>query len=118
MKTKQWVIVAVLLLGLGSFYIFDLGQYLQFDVLRERLGDIQAYRDSTPLGAALVYFVVYIAITAMSLPGAAIMTLAGGAIFGFWYGLLLVSFASSIVGSLSLRRLASNLMIALRSRIN
>ncbi|MCI5066636.1 FAD-dependent oxidoreductase [bacterium] len=48
-----------------------------------------------PLRSALLYFVLYIAVTGLSLPGAAVMTLAGGALFGFWRGLLLVSFAST-----------------------
>ena len=49
----------------------------------------------------MIYFAVYVAVTALSVPGAAIMTLAGGALFGFWYALLLVSFASSIGATLA-----------------
>ena len=48
-----------------------------------------------------IYMAIYILVAALSLPGAAVMTLAGGAIFGFWYGLVLVSFASTIGATLA-----------------
>ena len=50
---------------------------------------------------ALIYFAVYVAVTGLSLPGAALLTLAGGAIFGCWWGTLIVSFASSIGATLA-----------------
>ena len=57
--------------------------------------------DANPLRAALIFFAVYVAVAATSFPGAAILTLVGGAIFGFWTGLLLVSFASSVGATLA-----------------
>src|SRR5690606_32334285 len=55
-----------------------------------------ALYDTRPAATLLAYFVVYVLATAVSIPGAAVLTLAGGAIFGFWTGLLVVSFASSL----------------------
>jgi len=65
------------------------------------MGDLRAYYAENPWTARLAYLVVYIAVTGLSLPGAVVLTLAGGALFGFWYGLLLVSFASSLGATLA-----------------
>lgn len=86
---------------MGAWFYFDLGSYLQFDVLQQRIGELRAWYAQNPAQAGAVYFLVYVAVTAVSLPGAGIMTLAGGALFGFGYALLLVSFASSIGATLA-----------------
>ena len=101
MRSKQIVILAILALAIAGWFYFDVGSYLQFDVLRERLGELRAWYADNPLATGLIYFLIYVAVTGLSLPGAVIMTLAGGALFGFWYGLLLVSFASSIGATLA-----------------
>jgi len=96
------VVLVVLIAGLvGTFFIFDLGQYLTLDYLKARQLDFQqfyAVNRTLTLGA---FFVFYVAVTALSLPGAAIMTLAAGALFGFWPALVLVSFASTIGATLA-----------------
>ncbi len=74
---------------------------MQFETLQQRIGDLREWYGSNPLLAGLIYFAGYVVVTALSLPGAAVMTLAGGALFGFWYALLLVSFASSIGATLA-----------------
>ncbi len=93
----------VLLLGglVVAFFVFDLGQYLNLATLKASQDDIAAYRAARPLLAAGVYFAVYVVVTALSLPGAALLTLAGGAVFGLWTGLLIVSFASTIGATLA-----------------
>ena len=101
MRKKQIAVVTLLALALAAWWLFDLGSMLQFETLQQRIGDLRHWYASNPLLAGLVYFVVYVLVTALSLPGAAVMTLAGGALFGFWYALLLVSFASSIGATLS-----------------
>lgn len=101
MRIKQISILAIIAIAFGAWFYFDLGQYLQFEVLQQRIGGLQAWYEDNPLRAGLAYFTVYVVVTALSVPGAAIMTLAGGALFGFWYGLLLVSFASSIGATLA-----------------
>jgi pyruvate/2-oxoglutarate dehydrogenase complex dihydrolipoamide dehydrogenase (E3) component/uncharacterized membrane protein YdjX (TVP38/TMEM64 family) len=101
LHTKQIVVVAVLCTAFIAWFYFDLGQFLQFDVLQQRIGELRAWYARNPALAGVMYFAVYVAVTALSVPGAAIMTLAGGALFGFWYALLLVSFASTIGATLA-----------------
>lgn len=100
-RSKQ-VLVLVLIAGaVAAWFAFDLGSLLQFDTLQQRLGDLLDWQRQEPLQAAGLYFLVYVAVTALSVPGAAVMTLAGGALFGFWLGLLLVSFASTLGATLA-----------------
>jgi len=87
-----WVLVALivaLVLGLR-------GQGLDLDTLRDRLSGIADWRAAHPAGSAALFFAGYVGVVALSLPLATWMTLAAGALFGFWGGLLLVSFASSL----------------------
>ena len=93
--TRALLLVALALL-IGAFFAFDLGQYLSLSALQAQRGELLAWRDAQPLLASLIYFAAYVVATALSLPGAAILTLAGGAVFGLWWGLLLVSFASTL----------------------
>ena len=84
-----------------AFFVFDLGQYLTLDYLKsQRQSFLEFYTDNTVLTLA-VYFVVYVAVTALSLPGATVMTLAGGAVFGLGTGLVVISFASTIGATLA-----------------
>ena len=98
---KKIAVLAIIAAAIGAWWYFDLGSYLQLGTLQQRLGELQAWYARNPVLAGLAYFVIYVAVTALSVPGAAIMTLAGGALFGFWYALLLVSFASSIGATLA-----------------
>jgi dihydrolipoamide dehydrogenase len=104
MMTSKWSKILILLTIAALvvvFFGFDLGRYLTFDYLKSRQAALETYyADHQPLTMA-IYMAVYIVVTALSLPGAAVMTLAGGAIFGFWIGLLLVSFASTIGATLA-----------------
>ena len=101
MRKKQITVIAVVALAFAGWFYFDLGSYLQFETLQQRIGDLQHWYGENPVLAGLGYFAIYVVVTALSVPGAAIMTLAGGALFGFWYALLLVSFASSIGATLA-----------------
>ena len=93
---KKILIVVVFAALVGAFFAFDLGRFFTLEYLKAQQATIDAYHHAHPLQAALIYFVVYVAVTALSLPGAAIMTLAGGAVFGVVIGTVLVSFASTI----------------------
>jgi len=86
---------------LGLFFGFDLEHYLSLDNLKLQQAVIADYRQSNPLMALALYAALYIAVTALSLPGATILTLAGGAVFGLLWGTLIVSFASSIGATLA-----------------
>ncbi|GHD36533.1 FAD-dependent oxidoreductase [Halioglobus pacificus] len=101
MNKKQVIVLVLLAAALSGWFYFDIGSYLQLDVAKAQLGEWQAWKDENPVIAGLLFFAVYVVVTGLSLPGAAIMTLAGGALFGFWYALVLVSFASSVGATLA-----------------
>ncbi|MGF1750553.1 TVP38/TMEM64 family protein [Vibrio cionasavignyae] len=95
-----------LLLGLGfvALILFlgsQFGQYLTLENAKVQQAELASYIDANFVTAALTYFFLYIAITAFSVPGAAVVTLLGAALFGFWTSLLLVSFASTIGATLA-----------------
>ena len=92
---RVWFVLVLAAL-VASFFALDLGQYLNLAALKSRQAELEAWRAGQPLVAGLLFFAGYVAVTALSLPGAAAMTLAAGAIFGLGWGLLIVSFASSI----------------------
>ncbi len=83
------------------FFTFDLDRLLTLDALKAGQATFATWYEASPWLVAGAYLLVYVAVTALSLPGAAVMTLAGGALFGLWVGTLLVSFASSIGATLA-----------------
>jgi pyruvate/2-oxoglutarate dehydrogenase complex dihydrolipoamide dehydrogenase (E3) component/uncharacterized membrane protein YdjX (TVP38/TMEM64 family) len=101
MRARQLLILVVLAAALTAWWYLDLGRYLRFETLTSGIDELRAWRAAQPAVAAAAYFAAYVAVTGLSLPGAAIMTLAGGALFGFWWALLLVSFASSAGATLA-----------------
>lgn len=94
-------VLIILVLLIGIFYFFDLQQFLTLENLKTRQEALTAYRDSHPLLSALLFSGIYVAVTGLSLPGATLMTLAGGAVFGLIWGTVIVSFASSIGATLA-----------------
>ena len=99
---KTRVVVVLLIVALvAAFFVFDLGRYFSLDYLKSQQAALAEYRSEHPWQTGLIFFLVYIAVTALSLPGAAIMTLAAGAIFGLVTGTIIVSFASSIGATLA-----------------
>ncbi|HEX8532790.1 MAG TPA: FAD-dependent oxidoreductase [Allosphingosinicella sp.] len=87
--------------AVGAFFLFDLGQWLTLENLKARQAELAGLVAARPLLIVGGFFLIYVAVTALSLPGAAIMTLAAGAIFGLLLGTVIVSFASSIGASLA-----------------
>ena len=85
----------------GAFFYLDLQQLLTLDSLKSQHENILHYRNSHPVFAAVIFGLIYIAVTGLSLPGATLLTLAGGAVFGFLWGSLIISFASSIGATLA-----------------
>ena len=94
-KTKISVI-ATLFITLGCFYFFDLGRFITLAFVQSQIVALQEFKETSFPIAAVLYFFGYSAMSALSIPGAAIITLLGGAVFGLFWGTLLVSFASSI----------------------
>lgn len=101
MKGSRLLLVLVMGCLIGAFFAFDLGHYLSLPQLQARQAELAALVDRHFVSAALLFVVVYVVSTALSLPGASLLTLAGSAVFGVVWGLLLVSFASSIGATLA-----------------
>jgi pyruvate/2-oxoglutarate dehydrogenase complex dihydrolipoamide dehydrogenase (E3) component/uncharacterized membrane protein YdjX (TVP38/TMEM64 family) len=86
--------------GILAFFLFDLGQYLNLEELRQRRDQLRSFTEAN-LGLMIAaYMLIYIVMAALSVPGAAVMTLAGGALFGVLIGTIAVSFASTIGATL------------------
>ncbi|MFK8016858.1 MAG: FAD-dependent oxidoreductase [Gammaproteobacteria bacterium] len=92
----RWILLLLVAAAIVSFFVFDLQQYLSFTALKEQRDALAGYAREHPLIAIGSYFAAYVLVAGLSLPGATIMTLAGGAIFGLLIGTVVVSFASSI----------------------
>ena len=98
---QRLVILAIGVLAVFLFIVFDLDQYLTLSYLKESQENFQAIYKANRLTVIGVFMLIYIVVTALSLPGAAVMTLAGGALFGFWVGVVAVSFASTLGATLA-----------------
>jgi len=98
---KRLILIGVIAAAIVAFFALDLGRFLTLDALKTSQATFAAWYDAAPLLVIGAYFLVYVAVTALSLPGAAVMTLAGGALFGLGIGTLLVSFASSLGATLA-----------------
>lgn len=101
MNLKRGILLIAIALIIAAFFILDLGQYLTLDSLKAHQQDLAEYIQSHWLQAFIVYFLIYVTATALSLPGAIILTLGAGALFGLGWGLLLASFASTIGATLA-----------------
>ena len=101
MNIRRLLLLAALAALVLTYFGLDLGRFLSLDYFKSQQAAIEAWRAAQPLKAALAFFVAYVAVTGLSLPGAAVMTLVGGAVFGLFWGLLLVSFASSLGATLA-----------------
>ena len=101
-RRTVWLAVAALaVVGALLWRHFGLGDLLTLDSLKASREALAALVAANPLGSLALYFLIYLSVAALSLPGAAILTLAGGALFGLVKGLVVVSFASAIGALLS-----------------
>lgn len=102
---KKWLgrfgLIALIVVLIVAYRWFGLGQYLSLESLKTHQGGLHSYYLEHPAIVAGLFALIYIFSTALSLPGATILTLAGGAIFGLGIGILLVSFASTIGATLA-----------------
>lgn len=95
--TRRRLLVATAIIALiALFFALDLGQYFRLEFFKSKQAVIEQFRRENPFVAGGVFFVAYIAITSVSVPGAAVMNLVGGAVFGVFWGTLLASFAASL----------------------
>ncbi len=98
---KKIVLILLLAAVIAMFFVLELNRYFTLAYLKESRAHFGAFYGEHRVFTIVVYMLAYIAVTALSLPGAAIMTLAGGALFGFVTGFIAVSFASTIGASLA-----------------
>lgn len=103
------MVAALVALLVGAFFYFDLNEYARLEFLKQVHDEALGYVDRNPVASSVGYFVVYVLVTGLSLPGAAVMTVAAGALFGLVWGVLLVSFASTIGASIAM--LVSRLLL-------
>ncbi len=102
MKQLPRLLLALgVLLLLGAYFAFDLGRFFSLDYFKAEQQAILAWRAAEPIAAALLFTLLYILATALSLPGAALLTLVAGAVFGLVWGTLLVSIASTVGATLA-----------------
>jgi uncharacterized membrane protein YdjX (TVP38/TMEM64 family) len=92
-KLSLLIVVGVLI---AAFFAFDLGRFFDLGWFKTQQQALTEQVDAAPWASAAIYFAIYVVVTALSLPGAVVMTLAGGALFGFVKALVIVSFASSL----------------------
>ena len=101
-RNNKLLLAAVIVALIAAFFVLDLGRFLSLDYVKGRQADFEALYAERPALIIGAFFVVYVVVCALSLPGAAIMTLAAGAIFGLLVGTIIVSFASSIGATLAM----------------
>ena len=95
---KHWWLLILLAVLAGLFFAFDLGRFLSFESLKSSRDELQQAYQARPLQTIGLYAAIYVVITSLSLPGATVMTLAGGAIFGLWVGIP-AAVASASIGA-------------------
>jgi pyruvate/2-oxoglutarate dehydrogenase complex dihydrolipoamide dehydrogenase (E3) component/uncharacterized membrane protein YdjX (TVP38/TMEM64 family) len=97
----RWLVVTALLGAVVAFFALGLQHQLSLQALQARQHDLDAWRQAHPILLAGGFLLAYVAVTALSLPVATLLTLAAGAVFGLLEGTVLVSFASSIGATLA-----------------
>jgi dihydrolipoamide dehydrogenase len=102
-KGNHLKLIFFVLIVVAAAYLYMSGakEYLNLGFLKSKLTEFQELQAEAPLKSSLIFFGIYVAVTALSFPGAAVLTLLAGAIFGPWLGVLIVSFASTIGASLA-----------------
>jgi len=101
MSKGRLLVLMVLVALIAGFFVFDLAQYFSLPYIKSKQALIESFRVEHPFATAVAFFTIYVAVTGLSLPGAAVMTLVAGAVFGLLWGTVLVSFASSLGATLA-----------------
>jgi dihydrolipoamide dehydrogenase len=96
MTQGRIAVLLVIAALVAAFFALDLRHYFSLEYFESQRAAIEAYRAAHPLECAAIYFAIYVAVTGLSLPGATILTLAGGAVFGLLWGTVIVSLASTV----------------------
>lgn len=101
MTRQRLIIAALLVIAIGAFFISGAHQWFTLETLKAYQNDFQAAFNQNPWQVAGLFLAVYVVMTALSLPGATLLTLLGGALFGLGWGLLIISFASTMGATLA-----------------
>ena len=101
MTRQRLMIAALLITAIGVFFVSGAHQWFTLETFKAYQSDFQAAFNQHPWQVAGIFFAVYVIMTALSLPGATLLTLLGGALFGLGWGLLIISFASTIGATLA-----------------
>lgn len=96
MKASRIILFVAIALLIVLFFVFDLKDFFTVDFFETQRDAIAAFQDENPWIVVVAFFLIYVLVTGTSLPGAAILTLVAGALFGLVQGVILVSFASTI----------------------
>ena len=100
--SRSRILVLLLIAGLiAAFFAFDLGRFFSLEYFKSQQQTISGWYRAHPGQTMAGFFLIYVAVTGLSLPGATVMTLVAGALFGLVMGTLIVSFASTIGASLA-----------------
>ena len=100
-NAKRYALVGLAIVLIGAFFAMDGQKWLTLEGLKSGLEQFAAWKSTSPIGLGLAFGAVYVLVTALSLPGAAILTLAAGAIFGLFWGTVIASFASTLGATLA-----------------
>lgn len=98
---KKAILALILIGAVAAYFVVDLGQFLSLENFKASQADIVAAKDANPALYIAGFFLLYVAVTGLSIPGAAIMSLVAGALFGVVVGTLIVSFASTMGATLA-----------------
>ena len=101
MSRGRLLVLVLVVAAIAAFFVSGAHRYFTFEQIKAEQARLAARFAAHPAATAAAFFALYVAVAALALPGAAILTLAAGAIFGFLWGVVLVSFASSIGATLS-----------------
>ena len=101
MTRQRLIIAALLVIAIGAFFLSGAHQWFTLETFKAYQNDFQAAFNQNPWQVAGLFFAVYVVMTALSLPGATLLTVLGGALFGLGWGLLIISFASTLGATLA-----------------
>jgi uncharacterized membrane protein YdjX (TVP38/TMEM64 family) len=101
MNQRKIILLAIIAIMLATFFYFDLGRFLTLEALKANRGALVEFYQSRPWAVSIIFLAIYIVQTAFSLPGAAVLSLAAGALFGLLRGVLLVNLGATLGATLA-----------------
>ncbi|MGE3152980.1 MAG: TVP38/TMEM64 family protein [Nitrospiraceae bacterium] len=100
-SSGRMILLLLIAAGIGAFFYFDLGRFLSLDALKANRDHLLAFTEANAGIAAALFVVIYVVVTGLSLPGAVILTLAGGFLFGSLFGTMLVNIGATTGATLA-----------------